>query len=106
MVPLHVPLWQVAPAQQGCPLNPHKTHCAGEVVVEHTLLPSVHALPAQQGSLVEPHVWQVLVVASQISPNVEVDAGQVLPGQQASPSSPQLEHVPVASQKSGNEVLD
>jgi hypothetical protein len=101
---LQVPLTHVPPVQHGSPLEPQRAHCP----VEHTVdVVSVHGVaPVQHGSSIPPQVVQVLVVGLQISWNVEVEAGHVSPGQQGSPSSPQLEQVLVESQKSGNVVSD
>jgi len=93
VTPLHVPLKHMAPVQHGSPLNPHDMHDPAEQTVD---VVSVHGVPVvQHGSSIPPQMVQVLVVGLQISWNVEVEAGQVLPGQHASPSSPQLVHVPV-----------
>ena len=90
---MHVPLKHMAPVQHGWPLNPHDMHDPPEHTVEEV---SVHGVPVvQHGSSIPPQVVQVLVVGLQISWNVEVEAGQVLPGQHGSLSLPQLVHVPL-----------
>ncbi len=93
MTPLHVPLKHMAPVQHGSPLNPHDMHDPAEHTVDVVL---VHGVPVvQHGSSIPPQVVQVLVVGLQISWKVDVEAGQVLPGQHGSLSPPQLVHVPL-----------